>query len=159
VGKMFAAVVYALLAGAYLRWFEVRGAVSMAPRVMDVFDVLTYRQRYEALLERTGRDALTGLFDRGRFDEDGPRRLADARTGRQVGSILILDVDHFKEINDRHGHTAGDEVLRLIARVLSDRLRESDAVYRYGGEEFVVLCRGLAHRSALVTAERLRRDV
>jgi diguanylate cyclase (GGDEF)-like protein len=158
-GKMFAAVLFALLVGAYLRWAERGVGRSEAPRLADVFDALTYRQRYEALLKQTGRDGLTGLLDRGRLNVDGPRELkASIAAGRPM-SLLIVDVDHFKSINDRHGHATGDTILQLIAGRLSATMRETDAVYRFGGEEFVLLCQGLPHGAALLAAERLRRDM
>src|SRR6185503_15451532 len=65
-------------------------------------------------------------------------------------------IDHFKAINDRHGHAAGDEVLRQIAGEITRATRDTDRVYRYGGEEFIVVCEGLAHGPALLAAERLR---
>jgi diguanylate cyclase (GGDEF)-like protein len=74
-------------------------------------------------------------------------------------SLLIVDADHFKGVNDRHGHSAGDEALRQIARAMSLVMRGGDRLYRYGGEEFVVVCDGLGHDAARVAAERLRRAV
>jgi diguanylate cyclase (GGDEF)-like protein len=159
VGKMAAAVIYSLLTAAYLRWFETRSAPSRVQRLSDVFDMLTYRQRYESLLEKSGRDALTGLLDRGRLDAEGPGWLQSALSGGRAASVLILDVDHFKSINDGNGHAAGDEVLRRLGARLSATMRGSDRIYRYGGEEFVVLCDGLPHGAALLAADRLRRDV
>ena len=71
-------------------------------------------------------------------------------------SLLVIDVDHFKSINDHYGHAVGDEALRQIARELDEATRAGDRVYRYGGEEFVVLCEGLPHAAAMLAAERLR---
>jgi diguanylate cyclase (GGDEF)-like protein len=160
VGKMMAAAIYSALTAAYLRWGERKQLVSPAnPRLADVFDTLTYRQRYERLLAESDRDALTGLLDRGRLDRDGPKLMAETRrTGRPL-SVLIVDVDHFKSVNDRYGHAAGDELLRLIAARLVVNVRQSDFVYRYGGEELVVLCAGLPHAPALLAAEQVRRDI
>jgi diguanylate cyclase (GGDEF)-like protein len=70
--------------------------------------------------------------------------------------VLVVDIDHFKRINDRHGHAAGDEALRLIARELAGAVRDGDRVYRYGGEEFIVICDGLPHMAAVLAGERLR---
>lgn len=159
LGKMAAAVVYALLTTAYLRWFETRREPSRSARLSDVFDMLTYRQRYESLLERSGRDALTGLLDRGRFDAEGAAWLQSSLAGGRSASVLILDVDHFKSINDGYGHAAGDEVLRGLAARLSATMRGTDRIYRYGGEEFVILCDGLPHGAAILAGERLRREV
>ncbi len=151
--KMGAAAVYAVFAGLYLRFGE--GGRLTRRRVADVFEVLTYRQRYEALLRQSGYDALTGLYDRGRFDREGPRALREADAIRPM-SLLVIDVDHFKSINDQYGHAVGDEALRQIARELDAATRADDRVYRYGGEEFIVLCEGLPHAAAVLAAERLR---
>ncbi len=151
--KMGAAAVYAVFAGLYLRFGE-SGRLTRR-KVGDVFEALTYRQRYEALLRQSGLDALTGLFDRGRFDHEGPRELRKAGSARPT-SLLVIDVDHFKGVNDRYGHAIGDETLRRIARELDEATRADDRVYRYGGEEFIVLCQGLPHAAAVLAAERLR---
>ena len=151
--KMGAAAVYAVFAGLYLRFGESGRLIRR--RVADVFEVLTYRQRYEALLRQSGYDALTGLFDRGRFDREGPRALREADAVRPM-SLLVIDVDHFKSINDRYGHAMGDEALRQIAHELDTATRADDRVFRYGGEEFIVLCEGLPHAAAVLAAERLR---
>ena len=160
LAKMAAAAVYSGLTGAYLRWMEVRRP-GRAPRIRltDVFDALTYRERYEALLRETGHDALTGLLDRGRFDREGERAIHDAVVRHRPISLLVLDIDHFKRINDRHGHAIGDEALRRVAQELGEAVREGDRVYRYGGEEFIVVCEGLPHKAAVVAAERLRLGV
>ncbi len=156
VAKMGAAAFYALLGGLYLRWGEV-GRMNRR-RVADVFETLTYRERYEALLRQSGYDALTGLFDRGRFDREAARAVSKAGKGRPI-SLLVVDIDDFKGINDRHGHAVGDEALRQIARGLSACTRQDDRIYRYGGEEFIVLCEGLPHAAAILAAERLRLGV
>jgi diguanylate cyclase (GGDEF)-like protein len=81
------------------------------------------------------------------------------RRGGGTASLLMLDVDHFKAINDRHGHPAGDEVLRSIARILRDTLRQEDLPGRYGGEEFGVVLPGAGAEGAAVVAERLRKRI
>jgi diguanylate cyclase (GGDEF)-like protein len=160
IGKMVAAVVYASLAGAYLRWFESEGGkLEIRPRLADVFDALTYRERYQALLEQTGRDGLTGLYDRGRLERQGPLRVADAMASGKPISLIFVDIDGFKATNDEHGHSSGDKVLRLVGNKLTETMRSSDNIYRYGGDEFVVLSEGMSHEAALLVAERLRRAV
>jgi len=157
LAKMAAAAVYSVLIGVYLRTMEIRrSGGSERPKLTDVFDTLTYRERYEALLREMGRDALTGLFDRGRFDRDGVQAIGEASEQHRQISLLVVDIDHFKRINDLYGHAAGDEALRRIARELGEAVREGDSVYRYGGEEFIVVCDGLPHRAAVVAGERLR---
>jgi diguanylate cyclase (GGDEF)-like protein len=158
--KMGAVAIYSVLVGCYLRWLEhsSRGA-SKAASISDVFDMLTYRERYEDLLARTGRDALTGMFDRGRLESQGRATIDKAaQSGRPV-SLILIDIDHFKSFNDRFGHAAGDVVIKRIAREIMATVRASDLVFRFGGEEFVVICEGLESGPALALGERVRREI
>jgi diguanylate cyclase (GGDEF)-like protein len=132
--------------------------VSLAEGLSEAFDAFTFRRRFRNLLRQTGRDALTGLLDRGRFDREGAEAVATAANGRPV-SLMVIDLDHFKSFNDRFGHATGDEILRHTARAIAGAVREGDRVYRYGGEEFVVLCEGLTKDGAIIIAERLRRTI
>jgi diguanylate cyclase (GGDEF)-like protein len=158
--KMGAVVLYSLLGAAYLRWFERPLARSArAPRIADVFDVLTYRERYEALLARTGRDALTGALDRGRLEAQGRRAVDDAALAGRPISLMLVDIDHFKSFNDRFGHASGDDVLRRIAAIIMATVRADDLVFRFGGEEFVVICDGMGPVPALALGERMRRAI
>jgi len=160
LAKAGAAIVYSVLISAYLRWFEpVVVSKDGGERLADLFGKLTYRHRYEALLERTGIDALTGVADRSRFEAIAQSSVARALAQQRPLSVAIVDVDHFKDINDRYGHVTGDDVLRRIAETLRRSVRAGDQVFRYGGEEFVVLCEGMSHEVALAHAERLRRSV
>ncbi|RUX26636.1 GGDEF domain-containing protein [Mesorhizobium sp. M7A.F.Ca.US.011.01.1.1] len=136
--KMAAAVTFSTMLVAYLKWFEERQVT--APRgLTDIFDTLTYRERYEALVEHVGRDGLTGLLHRGRFDADGEAAVqVSLRTARPL-SLLIIDVDHFKSINDRFGHAEGDKVLKAVAALLREVASPEDQVFRIGGEEFAIL--------------------
>jgi diguanylate cyclase (GGDEF)-like protein/PAS domain S-box-containing protein len=84
-------------------------------------------------------DALTGLFNRRRFEEELERHIAHGARYGMSGALLMLDLDDFKRINDGHGHGAGDRVLTAVAGVLRNRLRASDVVARFGGDEFAVL--------------------
>ncbi|MCR5855381.1 diguanylate cyclase [Mesorhizobium sp. J428] len=138
-GKMAAALVYSTLTLAYLRWFE-RGELPVPRGVSDVFEALTYRERYNALVEHAGRDALTGLMHRGRFNELGAQAVAASQSSGRPLTLLIIDVDHFKSINDHHGHAEGDRVLQTIAATLVSQVGPKDTVFRIGGEEFAVLC-------------------
>jgi len=158
-GKMAAAFVYSVLVGFYLRWIATNAYRPDGQRLRDVFDVLTYRERYESLLKRTGRDGLTGVLDRGRFDIDGPRVVAEVLAHGRPPALMMIDIDHFKSVNDTWGHVRGDAVLRVVGEALRDTVRASDIVYRYGGEEFVVLAADLAPAFAWVLAERIRMAV
>ncbi len=160
LAKMLSVSLYAVLVGSYLCWCERPNAKRRsAPRISDVFDTLTYRERYEDLLARTGRDALTGAFDRGRLETQGRGMIEDAIVSGRPVSLLLLDIDHFKSFNDRFGHAAGDAVLRRIAREIMATVRSTDQVYRFGGEEFVLICDGLSAGPALALGERIRREV
>ena len=108
------------------------------------------------LRESSQRDGLTGLHNRAYFREGFEGLIAQARSGRRL-SLLMIDLDHFKQINDRHGHLAGDECLRWAARVIGQTLRPHNALLaRFGGEEFVVALPGLDLEAATAVAEELR---
>lgn len=101
-------------------------------------------------------DALTGLENRRMLDERLPKEVERARRyGREL-SLLMMDVDHFKKVNDTHGHDVGDEVLVCLGGVLKGNVREADFAHRYGGEEFVVVAPETGLDAAVELAERLR---
>lgn len=121
-----------------------------------LFD-LSERKRLEAELARQARvDVLTGLNNRRHFFELAEQELARSKRHAQSFSILMLDVDHFKAVNDNYGHDAGDEVLRKLSEVCTETLREIDIVGRIGGEELAVLLPETAGVRAVDAAERLR---
>jgi len=158
--KMAAVAIYAALGAIYLRFIELpRRTNKRPPRLGDVFDLLTYRERYEDLMASSGRDALTGALDRGRLEREGRNRVAAAALSGRPLSLLILDIDHFKSFNDRFGHTAGDVVLLRIARIVMRTVGVEDAVFRFGGEEFVVIVPDMSRPAAHALGERIRRDV
>jgi len=104
-------------------------------------------------------DGLTGLLNRRAFEESLQRDVLRAkRTGLTLG-MLLIDIDHFKSINDLHGHLAGDEVIRKVASTLQQGIRPADVLARFGGEEFVMLVRDVGLREIEATAERLRREI
>lgn len=102
-------------------------------------------------------DHLTGVGNRRRFVDLARREMAMAAPDHPV-SVLLLDIDHFKAINDTYGHAVGDEVLVLVAQHCQDRLRAGDVLCRWGGEEFIALLPGADADGALAVAERLRRS-
>lgn len=106
--------------------------------------------------ELTLRDHLTGLHNIRHLTERMGIEIATARRGGHDVSAIMIDVDHFKAVNDLHGHAAGDAVLRNLARILGNEVRPDDVLARYGGEEFVLLMRQTAAVHAVETAERLR---
>ncbi len=148
--------IYSLLVGGYLQLFERSRRAQAVASIADVFDLLTYRERYEDLLARTGRDALTGVFDRGRLESLGRSTVDRARQDGRPVSMLLIDIDDFKSFNDRYGHAAGDTAIKRIAGDIVATVRTSDPVFRFGGEEFVAICEGLDRAAALGLGERIR---
>ena len=108
------------------------------------------------LREANDRDGLTGAYNRRYFDQNIEAMISRSRTATQPFSALVADIDHFKRINDRAGHLAGDDCIRMVARLLQQSLAKGQPVIRYGGEEFVILLPGMKAGDALTTAERLR---
>jgi diguanylate cyclase (GGDEF)-like protein len=136
---------------------ELRARLNAGKRILSLQEqLLTAQKRLE---EQATRDALTGIWNRGAILEILDRELA--RVSREGGSlgILLADVDHFKQVNDTHGHLAGDRVLREVAQRLQVVLRTYDAVGRYGGEEFLVVLPGCDTATILHLAERLRQSI
>jgi diguanylate cyclase (GGDEF)-like protein len=112
-----------------------------------------------ALRAQVLHDALTGLPNRRFLADAWPRELHRAcRQGSSLG-VMLLDLDHFKQINDRYGHQAGEDLLRQVARVLTGAIRRSDIACRWGGEEFVVVLPNVTAAAALERAEILRRAI
>jgi diguanylate cyclase (GGDEF)-like protein len=101
-------------------------------------------------------DALTGLLNRRALSDLFRREIERAQRHRRELAVIMFDVDHFKAINDRHGHAAGDAVLRQIAGVATQSTRSTDTIARYGGEEFVLVAPETDKSSALELAERMR---
>lgn len=138
------------------------GAVlQVGPKARFRFSVIDRHQEriLRQLYESSVRDPLTGVFNRAYFLERVGAELAYAkRHGSQV-SLLLLDLDHFKKVNDTYGHLAGDWVLKCFTVVVFGSLRTEDVLARYGGEEFVVALRGVSISGAARAAERLRRAV
>ncbi|MBT8132344.1 MAG: diguanylate cyclase [Gammaproteobacteria bacterium] len=153
VGKWSASAVYSVMLVLYLKTF--RDAALGNAETRDVFQILTYRQRYDLLKDELTRDPMTGLFNRSFFNDNLQRELNRAmRLGHQL-NLIMMDLDHFKQINDRHGHQAGDEVILLFADAMREVFRAADIPCRYGGEEFVVIMPDAPATAAKNAAERL----
>ena len=136
-----------------------------------IVGILRIYRNFEALLDYSERDTLTGLLNRKTFDETflkateqsvpgtlsvaGNRRCTEAAPGHWLG---LIDIDHFKRVNDAFGHLIGDEVLLLLARLMRSTFRGHDRLYRFGGEEFMVLMRGGSEADAAHAFERLRHN-
>ena len=114
------------------------------------------RANYERSLSLALTDTLTGVYNRRYLGNHLEKALERAReSGKQV-SVVLFDIDHFKSVNDTHGHAVGDEVLRHVAQRVNGNLRNFDMVARYGGEEFVIVMPDTSGETAEMVAERLR---
>jgi two-component system cell cycle response regulator len=135
--------------------------VQLGPRVRLRFDLhdATEQRILVELYEASIRDALTGAYTRRYLRERLHAELSYAARHRTAVAMLMLDLDHFKTVNDQHGHEAGDAVLRVVVEQLRRVLRPEDVLSRYGGEELCILLRGLDAAQAESLAERLRASV
>lgn len=111
------------------------------------------------LAEGALHEPLTGLYNRRHFMERLSAELAAAQRHGRPLSLLMVDIDHFKAVNDQHGHLAGDEALKRLAQVMQEATRKEDVLARYGGEEFVVLARETGQGGGRALAERIREAV
>ncbi|HEX7479434.1 MAG TPA: GGDEF domain-containing protein [Polyangiales bacterium] len=109
--------------------------------------------------ELTVRDPLTRVFNRGHLEERLASETAYAARHNTALAMLLIDVDDFKQVNDSHGHAAGDAALRVLARALTAMVRKEDVLARYGGEEFAIVARGIDRAGAIAFAERVRSGV
>src|SRR5690606_36706636 len=116
--------------------------------------VAQLREQSEAFERQAREDGLTGLLNRRGFGEALQQAVAEER---QLTSLVLIDLDHFKQINDRYSHTAGDALLQAVARLLRDGLSGATAVARWGGEEFAVLLPALPAAAAAELVDALRR--
>lgn len=145
-------------------WFEsnMRSVRDTSGRITAVFSVIRdldgRKMREDELLRAANTDPLTGLLNRGAFRRQVKDTLHQLRPDRP-STLALLDLDHFKKVNDTHGHAAGDAALLMLADLLRENLRPGDAVGRIGGEEFAILLAGLSVTEAGVVCERLCRTL
>ena len=141
--------------------FTVNQAViqGVAVNLAWIYDYTERRSMEEALRDMASRDPLTGIYNRRSFMELARSQLARAHRFHEPLSVFVLDVDHFKRINDTFGHATGDDALRMVAAGCQAILREYDLLGRLGGEEFVVVLPGATADESRVVAERVRRHL
>jgi diguanylate cyclase (GGDEF)-like protein len=139
------------------------GAIDYVTKPVDEAELLARvraalrtKHLLDLLAERARLDGLTGLWNRTYFDEELAGYLRTAARRHQTVGVLMIDLDHFKSINDEHGHPVGDRVLQRIADVLRSSCRAGEVVCRYGGEEFSVIAADVTHRELRLLGERLR---
>ncbi len=146
-------------------WVEILGTIgrdaSGHPKQFAgiAVDILKRKQREEELLQQATTDHLTGAVNRGMFERKLKESLASATIRSAPVSLLLLDIDHFKQVNDTWGHVAGDMVLREFVSVCGSCLRSNDLIARIGGEEFVILLADADSEMAGVVGERIRRSI
>ena len=131
--------------------------------IYDVTDVAVNKQQLQAAnlqLQRLSRtDRLTGLSNRGYWEECLQHEYARHRRYQSRAALVMFDIDHFKRVNDSHGHPAGDKVIQAVADAVREQVRDTDYAGRYGGEEFVILLPDVDSSGAAKFAERLRQSI
>lgn len=124
--------------------------------IRSFYDITESKKAFEDLEKEASLDPLTSLLNRGKWEERVLHQVKQGRRFRQPGSLLLIDLDHFKLINDSFGHQAGDEVLRRVSELLKVQVREIDLCGRYGGEELAIWLTQTESSSAMIVAERIR---
>ncbi len=114
---------------------------------------------YQQAISMAHADPLTQVQNRTAFNDAIQREYSLSKRNQQPLSLIFADIDHFKQINDTHGHACGDFVLSSLANWITDSIRGSDIVFRYGGEEFVILLSNTGLKEAMLIAERIRRTI
>jgi len=131
--------------------------------IVDATETCMYQAKLDEALaviaEQSVRDAMTGVYNRRKLEEEIASETARAVRYKRPLSMLMLDIDHFKRVNDTLGHLAGDEVIRHVAKLALSSLRASDFIGRYGGEEFGILLPEVPGEGAVIVAERIRNTV
>jgi diguanylate cyclase (GGDEF)-like protein len=133
--------------------------IALAALLGSLIFVWSRNERMQELEREAGQDPLTGLKNRRRFEQELQVAMARGRREGTTGALLMLDLDHFKQVNDSHGHPAGDQLIREIAEVLRNRSRESDVLARLGGDEFAVVLPRCSPAEARVVAEAIAQAI
>ena len=122
--------------------------------------LITQQQALHTQISRMAEeDSLTGLYNRRKINELIQHEIERSERYQKGFSVIIIDIDYFKRVNDRHGHLAGDELLKNFAQILTDTIRHTDEVGRWGGEEFVVLCPETNLEGAASLANKIRQKI
>lgn len=142
---------------------KTRFTISEAKEAEHLISTLLYPLRnalmYQAAVNAAHKDALTGTGNRAAFDEALHRQTDISQRHDRTLGMIIIDIDHFKKINDGYGHAAGDLLLKTLAQTTNNTIRLSDQLFRYGGEEFVVLLPETSKTGVKQLAERIRKNI
>ena len=146
---------------ATLRQEDFRGAPLELRQLADAFQAMVARVESDItrIEETSRRDGLTGLLKREVFEDQSQRLLDFCRRSELPVAALVLDIDHFKSVNDTHGHAAGDTALRIASQQMGKTVRDSDVLCRFGGEEFAVFVPNATAEQARELAERIRHNI
>jgi len=136
---------------------ELSARLSNLLMLRELFDRL--EAQHELVKEMALRDRLTSLHNRHHLDAEMPKLMAEAQQQGSALSLMVIDIDHFKKINDTHGHSRGDEVLIAVADMLRKLCRGNQLLVRFGGEEFVMALPGATTMQVGLAAERLRERI
>jgi diguanylate cyclase (GGDEF)-like protein len=133
--------------------------IGLEASLTQTIKVRPIRSCYESIKNHAFYDCLTGCMNRYMSQEFFRNEFEKFKASMIPLSLLILDIDYFKRINDNYGHSTGDEVLKAFALLLKQNMRRSDMLFRWGGEEFLMMLRGTIIREASVVAERIRKRI
>jgi diguanylate cyclase (GGDEF)-like protein/PAS domain S-box-containing protein len=131
----------------------------MSGKTMLLTDITDQKEMQQKLHELAITDQLTGLYNRRYFEEKFKQEIIRSNRYGHIISVLFLDVDHFKRVNDQYGHAEGDKVLQMLSRTIAEQTRETDLCARFGGEEFAILLPETDEVEAVKVAERIRQGV
>lgn len=143
----------------YLQVFAVNEALLVLISILIFFYGRNLLSQQEALKCLANIDSLTGILNRHAFKKALNEQVAQSRERKNPMSVIFFDIDHFKSINDNHGHLVGDEVLKYLTLLIREGIAHNDVFARWGGEEFVILLPNTSFTVAQVIAERLRKRI
>jgi two-component system cell cycle response regulator len=132
------------------------GEVEYLISLTDISEIFDEKMSLE---DKANKDFLTGLYNRYKFDDDFEREVKITKRYNLGLSIVMFDIDNFKDVNDTYGHVIGDKVLKNIAHIVTEGIRESDSAYRWGGEEFIILLPNSSDENAYELTERIRKTI
>ncbi len=138
------------------RTTELKEKTKLLGYVYFIQDITSQKEMIQELNNLANYDVLTQVYNRRRLMEEAEKELIKAKTCKNCISVLMIDIDHFKRVNDNYGHLAGDNVIKMVTKACKDNLRRNDVIGRYGGEEFIIILPNTDKRKAVEFAENIR---